>query len=625
MSLVAVDFETEGIQHRPEYPPKPVGVAIQRGTTRKYLAWGHPSENNCTRAEAIRELKQAWKEIPVFHNAAFDIEVAMEHLGLPFPKRFEDSMILAFLHDPRDQDLSLKGLADAYLDMPPDEQTKLREWIEDNVEIEKGQRWGAYIALAPGRLVGKYAKGDVIRTMRLFKLFHKYVCATGMDSWYEKEKALIRSKFAMEQGGIRTDIKKLKRDVPKWQQAWDDVRKSIRRRLKISKRWESENCKDGVFNVGSSAQLADAMDHAGVVNEWIYTEKGNRSTKRENLEAVCEDKKLVELLAMDSVLKNYVNTFLTRWLEEGAQNDGYIYPTFNFVRNRDEDGKSTGTRTGRLSSSNPNFQNIPAGVEASQHAELLIKLQRMLRQKYKLEFIGLRDYFIPDEGCCFIGRDYSQQELRILAHYEDGAFLQMYHDDPTMDAHTAIQMLVAEATGITFPRKHIKITNFGILYGMGLAKLAARIGVDSQTARQVKNGILTGVPGIKELNKELKKMANRDEPMYTWGGREYYCEEEKMVAGSLRTFEYKQLNYLIQGSAADCTKVGMLNTQTALNDSRVVLQVHDELLACAPIGSWKREMKLLKEAMEDVSFDLPMLSDGEQGKTSWARMKKVKD
>ncbi len=306
-----------------------------------------------------------------------------------------------------------------------------------------------------------------------------------------------------------------------------------------------------------------------------------------------------------------------------------MQPTFNTTRSSDEYGSSRtkGTRTGRFSSSNPNFQNIPTNTEESQHWQILQKLALLL-QKQGVNFIGLRDYFEPDEGCVFLRRDYNQQELRILAHFIEGVFLNMYLEDPTMDAHDAVKELVAMDTGMNFPRKHVKITNFGIVYGMGIAKLAARLDLEPDAARLLKKSILRAVPGIPNLMKQLKKSAKDEEPFYTWGGREYYCEEPLYIdtrdgGKEKRTFEYKMLNTLIQGSAADCTKQGMINTWDNMQHGRIVLQVHDELVASVPKEHAKEEMIRMKEAMEDVKFKLPMLTDGEIGTRSWAKMRKA--
>ena len=121
--LTIIDYETDGIEKRPEYPPVPVGVAIKRASSCRYLAWGHPSENNCTRNDARDILRNHLKHDKcVFHNSAFDIDVGQTHLGLPFPNDFEDTLFLGYLRDPRQKSLSLKPMADHRLNMTPNEQ-----------------------------------------------------------------------------------------------------------------------------------------------------------------------------------------------------------------------------------------------------------------------------------------------------------------------------------------------------------------------------------------------------------------------------------------------------------------------------------------------------------------------
>lgn len=611
-----VDFETKGIERRPDFPPMPVGVAVMYGNRKKYMAWGHPVENNCTKADAVKVLRELYRDYHVvFHNSAFDIEVGSVHLGLPFPQSFGDSLFLAFLHDPRDESLSLKPLADKYLDMPPDEQTALKDWILENVPEakQKPSTWGAYISEAPGKLVGKYAIGDVVRTRKIHDLFLKYIQDNGMEESYQRELRLVPIVMKMEQGGIRAHTKRLRDARNRMEKAREEMHKKIKRKLKVS-------VNDTEFNLGSNVQLADAMERAGKISHWIKTEKGNRSTSRENLEKVCTDKQLLQLLSMSGVLDTYLGTFANPWLASAERNNGYIYPRFNQVRSTDEyGGKAKGTRTGRFSSSEPNFQNVPADVEESMNRDTLLALQKFLKETVELNFIGMRDYLIPDDGCVFIGRDYSQQEIRILAHYEDGALLQAYLRDPKLDVHTFAQELIHAKTGVKYPRKYIKVTGFGIIYGMGAGKLAGQLGISIEEARKLKSAYLSAMPDVRKLDKELKKTGKRDEPIYTWGGRMYFCEEPTFIKGRLQTWEYKLLNLLIQGSAADNTKEAMINVAENC-ESRIVLQVHDELLNCAKKGSEKREMKLMKEAMEDVQFDIPMLTEGKKSAVSWGRM-----
>jgi DNA polymerase-1 len=620
--LAAIDAETEAIQNRPVYPPRAVGYAVKHGRNKKYLAFGHPTGNNCTRHEAITYVKRVVKDhTPVFHNADFDLEV-MEADGIKVRGDYHDTMRLAFLNEPRSMDLGLKPQADTWLDQPAEEQDMLKAWILEHIPEAKRRKskWGEYICRAPGNLAGIYAKGDVQRTLDLFKLWDGEVIQAGMREAYEREMALIPIKLEMEQTGIKVRLRKLKKEIGAYIKVKDNMERAIQRRLGVPG-----------LNPGSSPQLAAALIENDLLSKIVRTPKGKVSTRRQLLEANCTDKKLIEMLAIYGTCSTYIGTFLQNWIDVGEINDQYIQPNFNTVRSTDEygGGKSKGTRTGRFSSSGPNFQNVPSSVDGSPHWRTLKKLQALLK-KQGVNFIGLRDYFEPDEGCVFLRRDYSQQELRILAHFEEGAFLGMYHEDPTMDAHDAVKELVQLNTGMDFPRKHIKQTNFGIIYGMGIGKLADRLELENSAAKVLKGSVMKAVPGIRKLQKMLRNLADNDEPFYTWGGREYYCEEpnyfETEDGGKVkRTYEYKMLNTLIQGSAADCTKVGMVNVAQNINHGRIVLQVHDELILSVPKEHAQAEMVRMREAMEDVKFKLPMLSDGEIGARSWATMRKVKD
>lgn len=619
--LAAIDAETTAIESRPEYPPRAVGYAVKHGRTTKYLSFGHPKgTNNCNKGEAISYIKKVVKNFtPVFHNADFDLEV-MEADGIKVRGEYHDTMRLAFLNEPRSMDLGLKPQADEWLGQPAEEQGTLKAWILEHVPEAKRRktRWGEFISKAPGDIVSPYAKGDVQRTLDLFKLWDKQVI-NYMPEAYEREMALIPIKLEMEQYGIKVRLAKLKREIGAYQKVKDNMERSIHRRLGMK------------FNVSSSPQLADALITNDLLSTIVRTPTGKVSTRRALLEANCTDRKLIEMLAIYGTCQTYIGTFLQNWINIGEANDQYIQPSFNTVRSTDEygGGRTKGARTGRLSSSDPNFQNVPSNAEGSPHWKTLQLLTRLLK-KQGVNFVGLRDYFEPDEGCVFLRRDYNQQELRILAHFEEGAFLEMYHADPTMDAHDAVRYLVRQNTGLDFPRKHIKQTNFGIIYGMGIAKLAARLELESHAARLLKRSVMQAVPGIRTLQKRLRKLADNGEPFYTWGGREYYCEEPRLFdtddGGKVkRTYEYKMMNTEIQGSAADCTKQGMINVWDNLRHGRIVLQVHDELVVSVPKQHAKKEMERMREAMEDVEFRLPMLSDGEIGARSWARMKRLED
>lgn len=170
--MITLDFETEAIVSGSDRSPTPVGLAIRfedGGCT--YLSWRHPTENNSTLfevKEVVRKIIDS-DEFLLFHNAKFDVRILMEHFDVPYPaKRVHDSMFLAFLYDPRESSLGLKYLADKYLNMPPDEQEELRDWLVANVKGVTEKNFGAHISKAPGDLVGRYAIGDVERTYQLY-------------------------------------------------------------------------------------------------------------------------------------------------------------------------------------------------------------------------------------------------------------------------------------------------------------------------------------------------------------------------------------------------------------------------------------------------------------------------
>lgn len=177
---IVFDFESEGIEPMPKYPPKPVGLALeingQPTGAEYYSAWGHPIENN-SQEDDVREVVANLIADPrthwTAHNLAFDAAIIEVKWGLQFPwDRCTDTMLLAFMHNPYGQ-LSLKPLAEELLNMPPVERDAVREWlVARGICRPDDKNWGAHISKAPGKLVGTYAKGDLVRT-RLLRNYYK--------------------------------------------------------------------------------------------------------------------------------------------------------------------------------------------------------------------------------------------------------------------------------------------------------------------------------------------------------------------------------------------------------------------------------------------------------------------
>lgn len=613
-----VDFETKGIERRPKYPPVPVGVSIQmpEQSRPKYYAWGHPTGNNCTKRDAEKALRAAWsvRDGILCHHAKFDYDVGVTHMGmreLPWHS-IHDSMYLLFLNDPHAMSLQLKPQAKKLLGMEPEERDVVKDWIlAHKREIEakightfKPSEWGAYICEAPGDLVGPYAGGDVVRALKLFRKVYPLVVAAGMLPAYDRERRSMPVLLQNEREGVRVDGGRLVEDIAKYESENERVEAWLRKALKVKE-----------LNLDSDVEVANALDSAGIVTEWNLTKTGKRSTSKKNMTPdMFSNWRIAAALGWRNRLQTCLGTFMRPWAAMAAET-GHIYTNWNQVRNSDS-GK--GTRTGRLST-NPNFQNL--AKDWYDKADGYVH-PTQLRDLPELPLI--RQYILPDKGQKFGRRDYNQQELRILAHFEDDKLLSLYLSNPRIDIHSHVQAEIERITGSHFERRAVKILNFGMLYGMGLGKLAESVGCSVDDARLLRNGQRAALPGVHALDKSIKEAARAGEPIKTWGGRLYYCEPPLIINGQKISFEYKLLNYLIQGSAADCTKEAVIRYNEARKHGRFLVTVHDEIAISAPAKAMKEEMAILREVMQSIEFDLPMISDGEVG-SNWASLEKFKE
>ena len=590
-----IDFETAPIIG-PGQPPKPVGVAIMKqGRKPRYYAWGHPTGNNCTMEEAGRVLKDIWGGPLLFHNAAFDLSVAEKWFGLPVPVGIHDSMFTLYLVDPHADTISLKPASVKHLGMPPDEQDAVRDWLVGQRIVRQGQKdWGAHIAQAPGDLVGKYACGDVLRTRGLHDKLFPTLDARMREAYY-REIRLLPILMANEREGMRLDVARLTKEIPQYETALAKADNWIRERLKA---------KD--LNVDATGDVAAALKAAGIVTAFKKTPTGRDSTAKGNLTLdMFTDPQVYWVLGYRGRLETVLANSMRPWLAS-ADSNGMIHTAWNQVRSTDTGG-ARGTRTGRLSCSR--FMNIAKAWEGFiQPTALRLPALPLVRR-----------YILPDKGQTILHRDYNQQEFRILAHFEDGDLMKEYLRDPRIDYHTKMKALIEERTGLKLERRSVKILNFGILYGMGGPLLASKLGVGVDEALALRKAQKAATPGVAALDASLKALGREGKPIRTWGGRQYYCEPPALVNGQMRSFEYKLLNYLIQGSAADCTKEALIRYhQHPKKRARMMVTVHDEInVSSAAVAE---DAEVLREVMESIEFDVPMLSDMKAG-LNWGDLK----
>jgi DNA polymerase I-like protein with 3'-5' exonuclease and polymerase domains len=590
--ILTIDFETEAIDGNPIYnPPRPVGVSIKpEGKESRYYAWGHGSDNNCTfedgRAALLTALAKD-NEGYLAHNAPFEAAVLKRWFNYvePDPLLVHDTQYLLFLVDPYANTFSLKPSAERILGLPPDERDDVQRWVLNHIPGSKKSDWGAYISRAPGSLVGPYAIGDTDRTRALYDALYPRILQAGMLEPYRREQKLMPILFASSERGVRLDTERLAADITTYTAAKQKAEQYIHSVL-------------GDFNIDSDAELAAALDRTGQVTQWVLTPTGKRSTSRKNLVGRVKDPSLLAYLAYRGVLATCLGTFAEPWLAQAQREGGRVHPQWNQVRgDRGADGDMSGTRTGRMSCRGPNLQNppnefeglvVPAGLPAP---------------------MIIRRYLLPEEGHVWLKRDFSAQEMRIMAHFAEGRLFDAFRLDPTTDPHVAVQRMIKELLGIDMPRKYVKITGFGIMYGRGVPNLSVALGVDQDEGKRVRDAYYAALPEIQQLSYDTRNRGKRGQFIRTWGGRVYYREPDPA-----RDLSYKLLNYLIQGSAADQTKQSMIDWERDRAPGDVLLAaVHDEVNISAPADDVPGAMRRLRLAMNADRFDVPFRSEGYTG------------
>lgn len=550
--VTVVDFETYGIQPRPAPAPVPVGVAIRHPNgIREYLAFAHPNgKNNATKDEAYRALVAAWRGPVVFHNAKFDLEVAWQHFHLQYPRVWHDTMFLAFLQCPHAPTFALKPTAERVLGIPPATRDVVREWVLTHIPEATSKNWGAWIAMAPVDLVGPYAMDDVGSTFALFEKLYPEIQINGMQPAYARELRLMPWLLDAEQRGVRVNQDKLQIWQRQLSQLLINHDDAIRVRLQAPG-----------LNIDEDAAVANAIDGAGLVSEWILTPSGKRATNKAAMLKQCSDQVLLSLLHERNTAATMLRSFVEPWITASAT-DGRLHTSWNQTRSID----GSGTRTGRIGSERPNLANVPNPVG---------------------NLLSLREAFEPEEGELWGKADYSQQEFRLTGHFENGDIMRAYKNNPNTDFHDLVRNLVKQIAGLDLSRLDTKRVNFTLLYGGGIPRIAAVLNCDIAIATQIYTAYFLALPGLRELRRAINIACNVRRSVRTLGGRIMLLEPPAIDkdTGMVRTFEYKMPNKLIQGSAADMTKEAIIQFGERGTGAKLLLTVYDEIDISVPQGT----------------------------------------
>jgi DNA polymerase I-like protein with 3'-5' exonuclease and polymerase domains len=495
------------------------------------------------------------------------------------------------------------------------------EWIIANIPeaARKPSSAGAYIWRCPYQIVKPYHKGDLTRTLGLFNLLYPMIVDAGMSDAYDRERRLMPILLRNAQVGMRVDVNGLERDLPAMCKGVEKADVWLRKRL-------------GIDNINSDRQLGEALYSKGIVTDFKRTAKGQLSVSKKYLILDrFKDKKVYHALQYRGQMSTCIDMFGAPWLELGTNGNGWLFPNWSQVRSPKGNGQDTsGARSGRIICSKPNWLNVTKAWKRSVSAGYVHPAWLNVP-----ELPLMRRYCLPDEKQQWGKRDFSGQELRLFGHYEEGPVMQGYLNDSEFDIHEGVRAeaerrLIEAGLRDSFDRDTAKTCVFGRLYGQGVSGLLDALHLpeeDKPVAKIIQNAINTAIPSIKDLDDQLKALARSDQPIRTWGSRLYYCEPPQYSEKYKRdmTFEYKLLNYLLQGSGADVTKETLIRYDAhPKRRGRFLNTVYDEIsFTCAP-KQMKQEQKVLQECMLSIETDIPMLSDGEAG-ASWGELKKWKD
>ena len=489
------------------------------------------------------------KEI-IFHDSKATMH-RLDEMGIPFGKCIFDTALAAYDLNPSQSDYPVSKLATNFLGT--------------SVEEEDAAGCAEVLWHLRSALTAELEKNGMT------KLYH------------EIELPLCEVLYRMEKRGISIDRTQL-------EQFGDMLSERIAACEEVIFSYS-----DGKFNINSTKQLGELLfDKLGLPP--VKKTKTGYSTNADVLEKLKSKHPIIPAIMDYRMLTKLKSTYADGLIKE-IQEDGRIHTTFqNLV-----------TATGRLSSTEPNLQNIPVRTDLG--AEI-------------------RKMFVPKPGCVLVDADYSQIELRVLAHIADDKTMQeAFCSGADIHTATAAQVFGVPVESVTpLQRRHAKAVNFGIVYGISEFSLAEDIGVSRYEARDYIDNYLTNYRGVRAYMKKVVEDARAIGYTETLYGRKRYIPELKSSNFNIRSgAERIALNTPIQGTAADIIKLAMIRVEAALNEAfpeaRLLLQVHDELIVECPEAIAEQVAELVSREMQNVAqLNVPLTAEAKFGK-SWYEAK----
>ena len=424
--------------------------------------------------------------------------------------------------------------------------------------------------------VYEYAAEDADITLKLKNKLEAELKKYGAeDLFYNIEMPLMPVLAEMEMYGVRLDTTSLAETSNVLTARMEEVEKEI------------YELAGEPFNIASPKQVGEVLfDKMKIVEKAKKTKTGQYVTNEEVLQSLKGKHKIVEQILEHRGLKKLLGTYVDALPKLINQRTGHIHTSFNQAT----------TATGRLSSSDPNLQNIPVRGEEGKE---------------------IRKAFIPEPGCLFFSADYSQIELRVMAHLSgDENMIEAFREGHDIHAATAAKIYKEEMEKVTREqRTKAKRANFGIIYGITVFGLAERLDISREEARQLIDGYFDTFPKVKEYMEKAKEQARRQGYVETLFHRRRYLSDINSANATVRGFaERNAINAPIQGTAADIIKVAMINIFNRFKRegirSKMILQVHDELnFSVVPEEKEKVESIVLEEMQNAFNMQVPLVAD----------------
>lgn len=503
--------------------------------------------------------------LKIGQNIKYDL-IMLANYGVSLKGKMFDTMIAHYVLQPELRH-GMDYLAEIYLKY---ETIKIEELIG-----AKGKKQGNMRDLAP-EAVYKYACEDADVTLKLKQVLENELETNGVKKLFEEiEMPLVPVLAYMERNGVRIDTDALKETSRHFTARMNQIEEEVHQLAGME------------FNIASPKQVGEVLfDRLKIVEKAKKTKTGQYVTSEEVLESLRGKHEIVGKILEHRGLKKLLGTYIDALPQLINPATGRIHTSFN----------QTVTATGRLSSSNPNLQNIPIRNEDGKE---------------------IRKAFIPDEGCEFFSADYSQIELRIMAHLSnDPHMIEAFQKDQDIHAATAAKIYKVKLEEVTREqRSKAKTANFGIIYGISVFGLAERLNVDRKEAKALIDGYFENYPNVKAYMDQSIQEAREKGYIETIFKRKRYLPDINSKNAVVRGYaERNAINAPIQGSAADIIKVAMIRIYQRFQEegihSKMILQVHDELnFSVLPEEKEKVQQIVISEMEAAYKMKAPLRAD----------------